>query len=178
MEKSNKTLQDKASKISFVFTDVDGTLTDGTSFYSAEGEVSKQFSLRDGTGFYLLRQVGITAGIITGENSPFVTARAKKLNIAHCYLGVTNKLEILKDVCEQEHITLDEIAYIGDDLNDLCLLGNVGLFFCPADSCKQVVAESDYVCAHPGGRGAFREAVEMLLQWKNIDIRDCFYKNR
>ena len=167
-------LKSRAANIKYFFTDVDGTLTDGTSYYSAEGEIMKRFSLRDGTGFYLLRQASIIAGIISGENSPIVTARATKLNLAHCYLGVADKLEMIAKICKAEHVEMNEIAYIGDDLNDLCLAGKVGLFLCPADSCEQTAERSDYICRHKGGDGAFREAVEMLLKWKNIGITECF----
>lgn len=175
MEISSEFIE-KAKNIRFFFTDVDGTLTDGTSYYSAEGEQLKEFSLRDGTGFYLLRKADIVAGIITGENSPIVEARAKKLKLQYCFLNTENKRNLINSFCVENNISSQQIAYIGDDLNDICLAGYVGLFFCPADSSQYTIAKADYVCTHVGGHGAFREAAEVLLRAKGLDIETLFNK--
>lgn len=164
----------KASNIHYFFTDVDGSLTDGSTFYSKSGEVFKRFSMRDGTGFYLLQKAKIVAGLVTGENSQIAMQRSKKLRLKFCFLGVSNKLKMLQNFADENHILLDEIAYMGDDLNDSLLLGKVGLFFCPNDACKDIKQNADIVCNCNGGDGAFRWAVEKLLNLKGLKLMEVF----
>ena len=171
---SNETLILKAKKIRLFFTDVDGTLTDGCTYYSASGEFMKKFSQIDGTGFFLLRQAGITAGIITGEVSEIVTRRAEKLRIKLCFMGIQNKLDFLQKFTIEQNVLLEEIAYIGDDLNDLLLLKNVGLSFACGNSHPLIKKEVDICCETNGGAGAFREAVENLLSLQNRDLYEIF----
>ena len=114
MEKSDK-LVAKAKKIKWFFTDVDGTLTDGWVYYSADGEQLKAFSLRDGTGFFLLRQIGVKTGIITTECSPIVEQRAKKLKVDAYIYGTEKKKDVMRQFLEENHLSWDEIAYIGDE---------------------------------------------------------------
>lgn len=175
MVRSFDILRNKALAIKAFFTDVDGSLTDGKVYYSAKGEELKSFSLRDGTGFYLLRKAGITTGLITGENSEIVRRRADKLKITNCYLGVEDKLEQLKKVCNEYNILRSEVAYLGDDLNDYPLLNKVGLFFCPSDACEEIKKKADYICGHRGGDGAFREAAETLLELRDINKVDLLF---
>jgi len=169
-----KELSNKAKQIIYFFSDVDGTLTDGTAFYSAQGEYLKQFSFRDGTGFYLLQKLGITGGIITRENSEIVSRRAEKLQLEHCFLGVENKLEFLEDFLLAQNGTLANLAYIGDDLNDLDVLSKCGLSFCPYDAVDTIKKEVDIICKSNGGFGAFRDAVEHLIYLKNENVIDVF----
>jgi len=169
-----KTLSDKASRISYFFSDVDGTLTNGTVLYSAQGEYLKQFSFRDGTGFHLLKKLGVTGGIITGENSDIVSRRAEKLKLSHCFLGIDNKLDFLNDFLHVQNCTLDNLAYIGDDLNDFAVLSNCGLSFCPNDAVDTIKKTVDIICKSNGGFGAFRDAVEQLIYLKNKDLLDIF----
>lgn len=169
-EISSKTLSERVSKIKYLFTDVDGTLTDGCVYYSPEGEILKKFSLRDGTGFFLLRKVGIKSGIITGENSPIVTRRAEKLKIDKLILNAVPKVDTLKIFLDKEGLSFENIAYIGDDLNDIKLFRKVGLSFAVADASEYAKKNADIVLKHNGGNGAFREAVEFLLKYKNIRI--------
>ena len=170
MEISIEELKSKASKIQWFFCDIDGTLTDGGVYYSPEGELLKKFSLRDGTGFFLLRQAGIKTGFITTENSPIVEKRAKKLKINKYIYGTQRKLEVIKEFVKQECITLDNIAFIGDEINDMKLLSSCGLGFAVADADKRVKDSAKIVCKATGGNGAFREAAERLLQLMDIDI--------
>ena len=102
-----------------VITDIDGVWTDGGMYYTAEGDVMKRFSVKDGWGIVLLRELNIPIAIMTGENSQVVRKRAEKLKIEHCYLQVQDKLAKAKEICSELGITLDDVAFIGDDLNDI-----------------------------------------------------------
>lgn len=161
-------------EIKYFFTDVDGTLTDGSTYYSKEGEELKKFSHIDGTGFYLLNQVGIIPGIITGENSEIVLRRAEKLGIQYCFLGINNKVEYLEKFLNSKGLTFNNLAYIGDDLNDLDLLCKVKFSFAPNDAREIIKKNVSYVCESIGGQGAFRESVERLFKEFKIDIYQTF----
>ncbi len=169
-ETSLDILRQKAAKIKWFFCDIDGTLTDGCVYYSPEGELLKKFSLRDGTGFFLLRQAGIKTGFITTENSPIVEQRAKKLKIDKYICGTHHKLNVMKEFVSQEGLLLDNIAFIGDELNDVKLLSACGFGIAVNDADKRAKDASYYICQHKGGDGAFREAVEKLLKLKGISI--------
>lgn len=169
-EISHKELQERAAKIKWFFCDIDGTLTDGCVYYSHEGELLKKFSLRDGTGFFLLRQAGIKTGFITTENSPIVEQRAKKLKIDKYIFETHRKLEAMQQFVSQEGLILDNIAFIGDELNDVKLLNACGLGIAVGDAASQAKEAACIVCKHAGGNGAFREAVEALLSLKHINI--------
>ena len=170
-EKSLDILKQKAQRIKWLFTDVDGTLTDGTVYVSPQGEAMKRFSLRDGTGFFLLRQGGIKVGIITGEDSPIVARRAEKLKVDALLMNAVPKVATLMSFCEKQGLSLSELAYIGDDLNDIRPMVVCGLSFAVGDADSRVQEISDYVCLHQGGKGAFREAAEQLLFLNNSDVR-------
>ncbi len=169
-------LRQKASKIKWFFCDIDGTLTDGGVYYSPNGELLKRFSLRDGTGFFLLRQCGIKAGFITTENSPIVEQRAKKLKIEKYICGTHQKVEAMYEFITSEGLTFDNVAFIGDELNDIKLLQVSGLSFAVGDADNRVKEVVNIVCEHKGGYGAFREAVEKLLYFQGVDIDDIIKK--
>ncbi len=169
-ETSLDILRQKAAKIKWFFCDIDGTLTDGGVYYSPEGELLKRFSLRDGTGFFLLRQCGIKAGFITTENSPIVEQRAKKLKIEKYIFGTHRKVEAMQEFLASEGGSLENVAFIGDELNDVKLLKACGLSFAVGDADHRAKDVADIVCKYPGGYGAFREAAEKLLELKGIDI--------
>lgn len=171
-ETSLEILQKKAARIKWFFCDIDGTLTDGGVYYSPEGELLKRFSLRDGTGFFLLRQCGIKAGFITTENSPIVEQRAKKLKIEKYIYGTHHKVEAIQEFLTSEGYSLENVAFIGDELNDVKLLKACGLAFAVGDADHRTKDAADIVCERLGGYGAFREAVELLLDFKGIDIDD------
>lgn len=170
MEISLDELRERAAKIKWFFCDIDGTLTDGCVYYSPEGELLKKFSLRDGTGFFLLKQAGIKTGFITTECSPIVEQRAKKLKIDKYIYGTHKKLDAMKGFVEQEGLTLENIAFIGDELNDVKLLKACGLSFAVGDADHRAKDSASIVCNHFGGKGAFREAVESLLDLKQVSI--------
>jgi YrbI family 3-deoxy-D-manno-octulosonate 8-phosphate phosphatase len=171
---SNKELRKKAKKIRYFFADVDGTLTDGRTYYSISGEAMKSFSHLDGTGFFLLKQAGITAGILTGELTEIVRRRAEKLNVNLCFLGVQNKYDFIVKYALDQKLGLDEIAYIGDDLNDLQLVSHVGISFATNNAHVLIKRAADISCSKSGGFGAFREAVEILLGLQDKDIYETF----
>lgn len=170
MATSLEELKARAAKIKWFFCDIDGTLTDGCVYYSPDGELLKKFSLRDGTGFFLLKQAGIKTGFITTECSPIVEQRAKKLKIDKYIFGTHRKLEAMQEFVKQEGMTLDNIAFIGDELNDVKLLAACGLGIAVGDAAQQVKNAACIVCEHLGGKGAFREAAETLLSLLEINI--------
>ena len=148
------------------FADVDGTLTDGCTYYTAKGEELKKFNHKDGRGNFLLRKHKIKFGIITGENTEIVSRRAEKLNADYCFLGVENKLDLIESFCSEHGLSLEEIAFIGDDTNDMDLIKNVGLSFAVNDSMPSIKESAHYVCSRKGGDGAFREAVDFIINSK------------
>lgn len=152
-------------QIKLFLCDVDGTLTDGGMYYSESGDELKKFNTRDGMGFQLLRETGIKIGIITSENTKIVENRAKKLKVDFLYQSKRNggKLAVAKEICDLLDITLDEVAYIGDDVNCIELLKAVGLKGCPADACEEVKAIVDiHVMTKNGGDGCVREFIDIL----------------
>lgn len=158
--------QEQKKVIKLFLCDVDGTLTDGGMYYSENGDELKKFNTRDGMGFQLLREAGIKTGIITSENTKIVENRAKKLKVDFLYQGKRDggKLAVAKEICEQLGITLDEVAYIGDDVNCVELLKAVGVKACPADSCEEVKAiPGIHVLTRKGGEGCVREFVGNII---------------
>jgi len=170
MEISNEDLQERARKIKIFFTDVDGTLTDGCVYYSENGEMLKKFSLRDGSGFYLLRQAGIKTGIITGEDSLIVARRAEKLKVDKLIMNAVPKVETLKAYLDSVGLDFSNVAYIGDSINDIKLLQRVGLSFAVGDADDLTKSKAHIICQTQGGKGAFFEAAIILLDLKGVDI--------
>lgn len=158
----------KASKIRLVLTDCDGVLTDNGVYYSEQGEIMKRFSIRDGMGVErLIRLVGVETGIITGETSESVKKRAEKLKLRHLFLGIKNKELELENILLNIELNKSEIAYIGDDVNDIGIIQLCGLTACPNNAMFQVVDIVDYHCKNDGGYGAFREFAELIIYSKN-----------
>lgn len=156
----------KKKAIKLFLSDVDGTLTDGGMYYSENGDELKKFNTRDGMGFQLLREAGIKTGIITSENTQIVENRAKKLKIDYLCQSKRDggKVAAAQEICDELGITLDEVAYIGDDINCYELLSKVGLAACPADACDKVKSiEGVLVLSKHGGEGCVREFVENIL---------------
>lgn len=162
--------------VKLFLTDVDGCLTDGGMYYSAKGEELKRFCVYDGMGMVLLKQAGIPCGILTSEQSPIVQARAEKLHLDYLYLGVGSKvnpdcltkLQAAQQICDQLDITLAEVCYVGDDINDIDLLRAVGYPCCPPNARAEVkTIEGIKVLNTPGGQGAIREVADCILHDKN-----------
>jgi 3-deoxy-D-manno-octulosonate 8-phosphate phosphatase (KDO 8-P phosphatase) len=162
----------RAERIALVVTDNDGVLTDGTVYVSATGEAMKAYSVRDGMGVERLRDRGIATAILTREPPALVAPRAHKLEV-RLWTGVRNKRAHLPRVLDEAGVTLDQLAYIGDDLNDLDIIeaiGGVGLTAAPGDAMPRVRDCVHYVCDAPGGRGAFREFAEWLLGLRTAEV--------
>ena len=158
------------SRIKLFAMDVDGVLTDGGMYYSEQGEILKKFNTRDGMGIELLRKNGIIPAIITQEESKIVLRRAEKLKVDEVYIGVKDKLQVIKELAQKHDLSLGEIAYIGDDINDLAVLKEVGLSFSPNDAMPEVRQAVCRVLSRKGGEGAVREAVELVIQ---RNTRNC-----
>ncbi len=156
-------LQEKIQKIRLVGTDIDGVWTDAKMYYTAEGDFMKAFSTYDGYGIQLLKEKGIEVAILTSENTPIVAQRAKKLGIKRVYLGEKEKLKRIKYLCEILGISINQVAYIGDDLNDLEVLKAVGLTAMPPNSPILHRFKPDLITNRKGGDGAFRDFVELIL---------------
>ena len=146
-----------------VLTDIDGAWTDGGMYYDQTGNEWKKFNTSDSAGVLFCKKANIPVGIITGEDTEIVKRRADKLKIAILYQGINDKLTIAKKICEELKITLEEVAYIGDDIGDLELLKNVGISCAPHNAPKYIKENVDFVTQKNGGEGAFREFVETIL---------------
>ncbi|MBX2966888.1 MAG: HAD hydrolase family protein [Cyclobacteriaceae bacterium] len=158
-----------ASSIKLFLTDVDGVLTDAGMYYSETGDELKKFNTRNGKAFELLRNVGIKTGIITAQNTKIVERRARKIKSDYLYQGVKDKVIVLRDLIKTSGISPSEIAYIGDDLNDLGIIGLVGLSACPSDAVREVKEKVNIVLKSTGGEGAVREFAEWILPGGNED---------
>ncbi len=156
-------LQARARRIKLVLTDCDGVLTDNGVYYSERGEELKRFSIRDGMGVERLRAVGVDTGIMTGEVSPSVQKRADKLRITELHLGIKDKPARLREIMARTGLAAAEIAFIGDDTNDVEILQLVGLAACPADATGFARAVADFHCETRGGHGCFRELAEFII---------------
>jgi YrbI family 3-deoxy-D-manno-octulosonate 8-phosphate phosphatase len=164
IKEKNIRLKGKVRKIKLVLTDNDGVLTDTGVYYSAEGEMLKRFSIRDGMGVERLRNIlGIETGIITGELSGSIKKRAEKLKINQLFQGIKEKHKLLKEIIAYNNIQPENIAYIGDDVNDIEIMKLVGLTATPSDGMSIIRNMVDYVCEQKGGNGAFRDFAELII---------------
>lgn len=159
-----------ASSVRVLFCDVDGTLTDGGMYYSSQGEHLKKFNTRDAKGLSMLRDCSIRVVILTQEDSEVVAARMRKLGIEEYYPGIKDKQTFLRDYCSRHNLDMSQVAFVGDDLNDLECLSMVGFSACPADASPEVVEICGFKSQNMGGRGAVREACDY--------IRNCHVPKR
>lgn len=144
-------------------SDVDGVLTDAGMYYSESGDEWKKFNTRDGMGIKLLQRAGLITALVTMERAKLVVRRAEKLAIPEVYLGVQDKLAVLRELAAKHGLTLRQVAYIGDDVNDLEALEAVGFSAAPADGVPPILKAVDYVCRKKGGEGAVREVADLIL---------------
>ncbi|NLZ95125.1 MAG: HAD-IIIA family hydrolase [Bacteroidales bacterium] len=151
-------------KIKILVMDVDGTLTDGKIYIGSDGEMLKAFNVKDGLGISKLRTNNIIPAIITGRESEILKRRSEELKIEELYQGEENKIGKLKELVERYKCSLSEVAYIGDDENDLQCMKVCGLSGCPADAVESVKEAVDVVCTKDGGQGAVREFIEYILE--------------
>ncbi len=157
----------RANRITLVLTDVDGVLTDTGVYYSGDGEELKRFSIRDGMGMDLLRAMGIETAMITREDSPRVAARSKKLGLPYYFAGIMDKRAFLPELLKATGRSVEELAYIGDDVNDVDIMAAIserGLTGCPLDAMPAAKAVAHYVAKAPGGQGGFRDFAEWIMK--------------
>ena len=161
--------------IKLVLLDVDGTLTDGGIYRGNNGEELKRFNVKDGYAIVNAQKLGIEFGIITGRKSELVEIRAKELKIKYLYQGISEKTVILEEIMKKDSLSKEEIAYMGDDLNDLLIMKQVGLSGTPKDAVDEVIQVADFVSKRNGGSGAVREFIEHIL--KKDGKWEIFLKN-
>ncbi|WP_041918954.1 KdsC family phosphatase [Gloeocapsa sp. PCC 7428] len=156
-------LRSRLSQVKLLALDVDGVLTDGGLYYTETGEVLRKFNIKDGQGIKLLKQAGVELAIITAKSALSTLNRAQDLGITYTFLGVEDKLSQLKTLCQKLDISLAQVAYIGDDYNDLEVLQAVGCPMTVADAMAANQSMAIYITKLPGGHGAVREVCEMLI---------------
>lgn len=154
----------KQLKIDLIALDVDGVMSDGRLLYTSSGEELKEFNTQDGLGLAIAHGAGIKLAIITGRKSAMVERRGKELGFDHIIMNCRNKSKVIKDLAEKEQIDLENIAFMGDDLNDLGAMKIVGLPMTPANGRLENKKLAKLVTEASGGEGAVREAVEYILK--------------
>jgi 3-deoxy-D-manno-octulosonate 8-phosphate phosphatase (KDO 8-P phosphatase) len=152
------------SKINMLVMDVDGTLTDGKIYVGDSGEVFKAFNVKDGYRLITIDKYQIIPVIITGKTSQILAKRAAELKIEEVYQGVGDKVKVLEEVIRRYNLNYDNVAYIGDDLNDLDCMRKCHLNACPADAVDEVREIADYICKNDGGNGAVREFIDLIIK--------------
>ncbi len=154
--------------IKYLIMDVDGTLTDGKIYMGNDRELFKAFNIKDGCGIHdILIPAGIKPVIISGRKSTILENRCKELGITELHQNISNKVEKLDDILKEIKLSYSNVAYIGDDINDLSCMQSIkehgGIVGCPADAIKKVINLADYVCSKNGGEGAVREFIDWIL---------------
>jgi len=166
------TLQEKAARIRLLLFDVDGVLTDGVVVMHADGSESKGFHIRDGAAIVWAQRAGLTVGLLSARSSGATTQRATQLAVRVLSQGVADKLAGYEQIVRDERLEDAVVAYMGDDLLDLPVLARAGLSAAPADAAGEVLAKVDWVSPSPGGRGAVRDLIELVLRaqgrWDDI----------
>jgi 3-deoxy-D-manno-octulosonate 8-phosphate phosphatase (KDO 8-P phosphatase) len=171
----------RARRIQLVITDNDGVLTDGIVYVSPAGEQLKAYSVRDGMGVERLRRAGLATGVLTREQPALIEPRAKKLELPYLWTGVRDKRAHLSEIFVETGLASEQLAYIGDDINDIEIIqaiGAHGLTAAPADAMPEVRARVHYVCDAVGGRGAFREFAEWLLALRGSETLEANHAKR
>ena len=154
----------RAAKIKLLLLDVDGVLTDGTIVYTHSGTEMKSFNTKDGFGIRILQESGVEVGLVTARVSEAVRRRAQDLKLAHVFQGVWDKGDALAMIMSETGLSFDEIAYMGDDWLDLPILTRAGFALTVADAVPEVKAVAHYVTRRSGGRGAVREACDLIIE--------------
>ena len=160
-------LEQRASKIKLAAFDVDGVMTDGSITYDENGVEYKTFNARGGHGITMLNNAGIITAIITARSNGTVQHRAENLKFKEIHQGSKNKIQTLTEILEKYNLTLEQTAYMGDDLPDICILEKAGLSGCPNDAVDEVKNISRFISSKNGGRGAVREFCEFILKNQN-----------
>lgn len=154
-------------KIRYFIIDVDGTMTDAGIYYDDHGNELKKFCTRDAVGFFAAKQAGIKIMVLTGRECQAVTRRMSELKVDFLYQNIKEKADFLKRFMEEQKIQKEELAYLGDDLNDLPGMRLAGFIGCPKDACEEVRNVADYISAEKGGHGAVRDIISYILKKRN-----------
>ncbi len=165
-------LQEKISKIRLILLDVDGVLTDETLRYGPDGEEIKVFNVKDGLGIKLAQAAGLAIGIISSRSSAALNRRAHELGIEVVYQGYKKKIDAYQQIKRELFVSDELIAYVGDDLPDLGIIREVGFAIAVENACEEVKNAADFITNKPGGRGAVRDIIEMILReqgkWEQV----------
>lgn len=174
----NTALKKKLKKIKILVTDVDGVLTDGGAYYSDEGIELKKFSIRDGMGIVLLQKAGYHVAIVTTEKTKIVERRAERLKVSDIRQGVVDKVKAVEELLAKYSLTWQQVAFIGDDINDIPALKKAGFAAVPNNATMINKKFADYITKAEGGHGAVRETCDLLLElnWKGEAIVDLWLK--
>jgi YrbI family 3-deoxy-D-manno-octulosonate 8-phosphate phosphatase len=160
-------LQKQSERITHLILDVDGVFTDGCIYYGADGEMMKKFDMRDGMGLEILRQYGVEVMVMTSENSQIVASRMKKLKIDDVYLGVKDKYSLLSRIVRDRNLSFSQIAYMGDDVNDLANMCAAGWSLAPANATQPIKNHADVILQNDSANGAIREATEFIIKYNH-----------
>ena len=170
-------IEQKCQHVQLILSDVDGVLTDGTILYDNQGIESKPFFVRDGQGIRFWQQAGYQFGLVTGRSSQIVRLRASELDISLVRQSASDKLSVVQEILDQLGLSFDQICFIGDDLPDIPPIRHAALGVAVADAVAEVVEAADYVTQKPGGHGAVRETIELILKtqrrWQSVVQRYC-----
>lgn len=165
------------SKIKYIIIDVDGTMTDSSIYYDENGNELKKFSTKDAAGFFAAKVCMIETIVITGRNCAATERRMKELQVSTICQGVVDKVQYIKKFIKDNNIQKEQIAYIGDDLNDYASMKLTGFIACPADAAEQIIEIADFVSAKKGGEGVVRDVISYILkqrgQWE-LAIKQCY----
>ena len=164
MKKNRMSVSPETLEIKMFLSDCDGCLTDGGMYYSEEGDELKKFNTRDGMGFALLRERGIITGIVTSESTNLIRRRAEKLKLDILKIGCKDKLSFIKELCLEYNMSLNNVCYVGDDINDIEVVKTVGYGCCPKDAIEGVKLNADYVAKCCGGGGVIREVADIICR--------------
>ncbi len=165
----NKDLIEIAKNIKLVAFDVDGVMTDGSLSFTQDGVEIKTFNAKDGMGVVMLSRAGLVTSIITARDNNTVNLRAKMIDIKELYTGQKDKTKALEDLINKYNINKSQVAYMGDDLPDICILKQIALACCPKDAVSEVKKVCNFISKKKGGRGAVRELCDFILEAKGIN---------
>ena len=165
-------IKELAKNIKLVAFDVDGVMTDGSLTFTEDGKEIKTYNAKDGLGIVMLNKAGVITSIITARNNNTVKVRAEILEIKELHMGQKYKVPALENIMKKYNLNYDEVAYMGDDLPDICVLERVGLKCCPQDAVNEVKKVCNYIAPSGGGKGAVRELCDLILSAKNITYKD------
>lgn len=168
LEDFDEKILEKARKVKLLLMDCDGVLTDGRLYFTEKGEELKVFHVRDGQGIVMWHEAGFQSGIISGRKSKILYVRATELGMHYIKDGSQNKAKDLEDILQQVNVTYDEIAFIGDDIADICIMEKVGFAVAVKDAAVEVLPNATYIAKSNGGFAVVREVTDLLLDAKKV----------